>query len=316
MALSEYKIPVITGPTATGKTGVSLIVADIIDCEIINMDSRQVYRGMDIGTAKPSREERDRVQHHLIDVVDPGERFTVADFVDICRTKIEEIRSRDRLPVIVGGTPFYLSALLGGLDFCEVDCDDEFRNRLRERAEAEGKEKLHDELRSIDPVSAEKIHPNDLFRVIRSLEIYHVTGHPSSERRTKRVPEHREVNNNTEVFSIFSLYMERKKLYDLIDKRTELMFDGGFLEETETVARNWPEAVPFLRKTIGYGQALGVNRGDVSLKDAIDETAKHTRRYAKRQMTWFRSMAGLEWLDREDNTGEQIAEIVVETVKS
>lgn len=316
MELSKCRIPVITGPTATGKTGVSLIMAERVPCEVINMDSRQVYRGMDIGTAKPSREEMDRVPHHLIDVVDPGKRFTVADFVDKCRIIIEEIRARGRLPVIVGGTSFYLSALLGELDFCDVDRDEEFRRRMRARAEAEGKENIHAELAQADPASAARIHPNDLFRVIRALEIYHITGAPASGRRPKRVPTAGGGENCVEDFYISALYMERKKLYHLIDKRAELMFHGGLPEEAEEVARRWPYAVDFLNKTIGYGQALRVTRGEMSLEEAVGETAKHTRRYAKRQLTWFKSMAGLHWFDRDSLPAEHIAGNILETIES
>ncbi|HOO56696.1 MAG TPA: tRNA (adenosine(37)-N6)-dimethylallyltransferase MiaA [bacterium] len=303
------KVPVICGPTASGKTELGIRLCERIGGEIISMDSRQIYRYLDVGTAKATEEEQARAAHHLIDIVDPGERFTVADFVDRANECIEDIRSRGKKPVIVGGTPLYLSALMGDFEFCEVDSDMEFREKLREEAEISGSGELHKKLAELDPATAGKIHPNDQFRVIRALEIIHITGEQVSRRRPKSVLNPVGAEKNVTDFAVFSLYMQREKLYERINKRVTFMYNNGLMEETQLLIGKDPSIGVFLEKIIGYSQCVSHLTAGVDSETAIEETRKQTRRFAKRQLTWLRSLEGVTWLNLE-KTG------VIETLDS
>ncbi len=304
MASSTFDIPIICGPTASGKTAIGIELAERISGEIISMDSRQIFRRLDIGAAKATPEEQARVKHHLIDVADPGERFTVSDFARLAGEAVADIISRGKRPIFVGGTPFYLSALIGNFDFCEVDIDQEFRDKLNEEASQIGTDALHERLREADPESADKIHPNDIFRIVRALEILHLSGKPASAMRTQSVYRPATGGNaaGTELpggaaYKVFCLYMPREKLYDRINKRALNMYNIGLTDETRETIKDFPESRAFLTKTIGYGEALDLIEGKMTLEEAVEETAKRTRRFAKRQMTWLRSVEGSEWID-------------------
>jgi tRNA dimethylallyltransferase len=300
MELLTSDIPVICGPTASGKTSLGIALAEHIGGEIISMDSRQIFRRLDIGTAKPAADELARVPHHLIDIVEPGERFTVADFVTRAHDTIRDINSRGKRPVIVGGTPLYLSALLGDFDFCEVDSDPEYRDALKEEAARLGSGVLHERLRAADPESAVKIHANNIFRIIRALEILHVTGEPPSRLRTQSVasPARSEITGLS--FRVFCLYLPREKLYNIINKRTVVMYNMGLAGEIRSVIEDNLPVREFLKKIIGYAECLTYLDGEVTLEHAVAETQKRTRRFAKRQMTWLRALEGVTWLSAGD----------------
>lgn len=310
MELSGRNIPVITGPTAVGKTALGIELAEKIGGEIISMDSRQVFRGMDIGTAKASADEQTAVPHHLIDIVEPGERYTVDDFVNDCGKAIDEIVARGKCPIILGGTPFYLFAMMGGLDFCNVDSDEELRARLRKEAAESGNEALHERLAEVDPQSASEIHPNDVYRVARALEIFHLSGKPASELRNARRPNAENLICYGYPINVFILYTERETIYDLINRRTESMFERGLIQETRGILESRPDCRYFLTKTIGYAQALDALEERITIEEAIGETAKFTRRFAKRQLTWFRSMSGVEWVDAKGGSTDRLAEMI------
>lgn len=299
MESSTFDIPVICGPTASGKTELGIQLAERIGGEIVSMDSRQVYRRLDIGTAKPTAEEQARARHHLIDVAEPGERFTAADFAVRARAAMNDILSRGGVPIVVGGTPFYLSALLGDFEFCNVDSDPEFRERLREEAERGGIAALHGRLREADPVSAEKIHPNDLFRIVRALEILHVSGRPPSGMRRQSVAAPDCGHDSRFRFTVFCLYFPREKLYERINKRVSIMYNRGLIGEIRAELEINPAARGFLTKTIGYAQGLAYLDGRMDAETAAEETRRQTRRFAKRQLTWLRALQGTTWLNME-----------------
>jgi len=315
MGSSKYDIPVLTGPTAVGKTGASFAIAGDLGGEIINMDSRQIYRMLDIGTAKPGEEEMRRVPHHLIDIVDPGQRYTVDDFVHDCRAAIDDIRNRGKRPLVIGGTPFYLSAIVGELDFCNVDRDEDLRAELRAFAEDHGNDALHEILSEADPESAVSIHPNDVYRVVRAIEIYRLSGVPASELRKKQVTAPTEFERDGMRFHVFALYRDREKLYHLVDARTREMYDNGLVEETRKVTGAIPGIESFLSKIIGYAQAVDLIEGKIDRQEAIAETARQTRRYAKRQLTWLRSMPGITWMDRDAMDAGTITAEVAAAIK-
>lgn len=284
----------ILGPTAVGKSRLAVALALRFRGEIINGDSMQVYRGFDIGTAKPTLEERDGVPHHLLDFVDPRSQFCAMDFVQETLRALEEIGGRGRLPFIVGGTGLYLKALLDGL-FPGPGRDPELRRRLDREAEEEGLEKLWARLECVDPVYAAKIGRRDRIRIIRALEVYELTGAPISAHfgRTEGFLKHFQTLR-------IGLQLDRKELNTRIEERVDRMFAGGLAAEVESLlASGVPEDAPPFRG-LGYKQVLMARRGEISLDEARALTKQETRQYAKRQVTWFRKMPGVHWLGPDD----------------
>ncbi|MEZ4598938.1 MAG: tRNA (adenosine(37)-N6)-dimethylallyltransferase MiaA [Syntrophotaleaceae bacterium] len=282
---------VICGPTASGKTGLGLQLADYFDVEIISADSRQVYRGMDIGTAKPEPGELKKVAHHLIDVVDPDEQFTAADFERRGRAAAIGITARNRLPVLLGGTGLYIQTLLHGL----VDApggDESVRCRWRQIADREGPESLFLRLREIDPPMASRLSPTDLTRIIRALEVHELTGKRLSDLQS----DHAGGVSRFRTLKI-GLAPERQILYDRIDKRVEEMVDRGLLEETRSLLDQGFHPGLKAMRTIGYREMTEVLLGSLTLDEAVCLIQRNTRRYAKRQITWFGRDEEIIWLD-------------------
>lgn len=271
---------VITGPTCSGKTSVAVDLAESTGGEIISADSRQVYRKMDIGTAKPGPEETRRAPHHLIDILDPDERYTAADFRRDAEDKIREIRGKGKLPVIAGGTWLYIKALVDGI-FEGPAGNGKVRAELEEQASSSGTMNLHMELSKIDPSSAGKIHPNDRRRIIRALEIYKLTGKPPSRVKKWR--------NSSPDYLMFGLFPERGKLYSEINARTDMMFREGFVEEVENLAANGCTEEFISMEAVGYREVISFLKGRSTLDEAREKTKAATRRYARRQLTWLRS---------------------------
>ena len=292
------KLIAVAGPTASGKSSLALSLAEKLCTEIICCDSMQIYRLMDIGTAKPTKEERACVPHRLFDVVDPDVDFSCADYVRLAKEEIADVCASGRVPVVCGGTGLYLDALLRGSDFENTSIDTELRRSLEELAKSEGNEALHKELMLIDPESAEAIHPNNVKRVIRAIEIYRTSGITKSEidRRS------RECESEYDALVMALRYNKRELLYERIDKRVDAMISEGLVEETE---RLFGEGI-FDKNTtasqaIGYKEMLGYIKGEMSLDDATDLLKCATRRYAKRQMTWFSSKSYVAWIDADVN---------------
>jgi tRNA dimethylallyltransferase len=289
---NKEKLAVIVGPTAVGKTKVSVDVAKKLRGEIISGDSMQIYRGMDIGTAKIKKEEMQGIPHHLIDIKDPEESFSVAEFQRIVREKISEISRRGRLPMIVGGTGLYIQSVLYDYRFTGKGNTGRLRKELQERLRREGTEKLYRELSGIDPDSAIKIHPNDGRRIIRALEIYYSTGVTMTEHLRKQ---RNELRYDA---AIVGLTMDRERLYRRIDERVDRMIEAGLLEEARRFYDRGLRGCQSIQ-AIGYKELYAYFDGTLSLAEAIALLKKNTRNYAKRQYTWFKNKMDVQWFDVE-----------------
>jgi tRNA dimethylallyltransferase len=297
------KIVIVLGPTAVGKTELALAVAQRVNAEIVNADSQQVYRYLDIGTGKPSKPERARVRHHLIDVVNPDEDFNAARYRQLAAASIDEIHKRGAKVLVSGGTGLYLKALTGGL-FSGPSQDTELRANLEREIAQIGLAALYDRLIAIDPGANTKIHPNDRQRIIRGLEVYQSTGRPLSEWQN----EHRFQEEAFQVLKI-GLARSRAELYDLINRRSESMIRAGLLGEVRGLMERGYELDLKPLRSVGYRQMGEVIEGIKGLPEAMAEMKQETRRLAKRQLTWFRSDAEIRWFHPEKQERE-IAELI------
>ena len=297
---------VILGPTASGKTALSLHVAEQLQGEIVSCDSVAVYRELEIGTAKPSREERKRVPHHLIDIAGPAEAVTAGDYSRMARKAIAEINAREHLPIVVGGSGLYLRALLEGL-FPGPPRSEELRTRLRERAAERGSDYLHKLLRRIDPAAAQTIHANDVPKVVRALEVSISARAPM----TGLWQQGRDVLQGFKILRV-GLNPDREALYARINQRAREMFSAGLLEETRTLIDRYGASVWPLN-SLGYKQAMQHLRGEISLEQAIVAAQQGHRNYAKRQMTWFRREPEVHWIAEFGSSAtaqEQVVELI------
>jgi tRNA dimethylallyltransferase len=286
---AEPLLIAIVGPTGSGKTALSLALAEHFGGEIVSCDSLAVYRGFDIGTAKPDAQERARARHHLLDVHDPAEVFTAGDYAQAARRVVAEIAARGRLPIVVGGTGLYLRAFLDGL-FAGPKRSEELRERLRALARDKGSLHLHQMLVRFDPEAAGKIHPNDAPKLIRALEVCL----ESRQKMTELWQRGRDPLTGFRILRI-GLDPDRAALYERINQRARRMFDSGLLEETERLVARHGASITQLQ-SLGYRQALQVLRGEVDRESAIAAAQQAHRNYAKRQMTWFRREPGVHWL--------------------
>lgn len=302
--MGEDKIPllVVCGPTASGKTGFSLQLAQHFPLEIISADSRQVYRRMDIGTAKATAEEQALVPHHLIDLIDPDEEFSVAQFVDLARPLVQQIYQRGNIPCIVGGTGLYIRALLGGLADTPTG-DQTLRDQLHRREETEGAGTLHIELLRIDPQAAKRIHPNNVVRIVRALEVYYVSGRTLSELQQ----EHRFADQPYRVLK-FAPTQQREELYRRIDLRAQQMLDEGLVDETRAIIGSYSADLKALR-TLGYREVVRYLESHGQEKQMLEEIRTATRQYAKRQLTWFRKEPEIIWVDSSTESGRVLRSI-------
>lgn len=289
----KEKLVVLIGPTAVGKTKTSIELAKRFNGEIISGDSMQIYKGMDIGTAKITREEMEGVPHHLIDIKLPQESFSVAEFQHLVRDKITEITSRGKLPMIVGGTGLYIQSVIYDYQFSDAPSDEEFRKTLEKRAEKEGNEAIYNELKEIDPDGSLNIHPNNVRRVIRALEIFHCTGKTMSQ-----FQESQSLDLLYET-AIIGLTMEREQLYERINRRVDLMMEEGLLEEVKSFFDAGLTDCQSIQ-AIGYKELYEYFANHISLEEALHMLKQNSRRYAKRQLTWFRNKMDVEWFDMTD----------------
>ncbi len=293
----DTPVLILVGPTAIGKTELSLQLAERYDCEIISMDSMQVYRCMDIGTAKVSLEEQRRVKHHLIDIRNPDEQYDAAQFVCDCSRIIEELAGKGKLPLITGGTGMYLASLVQGL-FSSVVIPKSVRQSVRDRLQTQGRGVLYAELEKIDSESAARIHMNDTQRLLRAWEIYEATG-MSWTRHRQRQQEEQGGGSRFSRMKIIGLTCERSLLYDRIGRRSSIMLEQGIIDEVNALlAMGYDPQLPAMQ-AIGYRHILGYIFGETTLTQTQADLVRDTRRYAKRQMTWFRKTPGLMWFDRE-----------------
>jgi len=289
--MEKIRIIVICGPTAIGKTAIAIEIAKIFNGEIISADSMQVYRYMDIGTAKPTSAERAEVPHHLADILNPDEPFDAAAFAGKARKTIETLSTKGILPIIVGGTGLYIRALLHGI-FEGKTSDADIRKRLKEQAQAQGIDALYQRLRECDPHTA--IHPNDEFRIIRALEIFEISGQPASEHHRQ----HGFKDNPFDALSI-ALFTDREILYDRINRRVDMMLEQGLLDEVKMLLNMGYSPNLKSMQSIGYRHLLDFMNGDFSYEEAVRLFKRDTRRYAKRQITWFKSEPDMIWVRAE-----------------
>ncbi|MDF2566618.1 MAG: miaA [Oscillospiraceae bacterium] len=290
------KIPllVITGPTASGKTALSIRLAKEYNAEIVSADSMQIYKGMDIATAKPSEEEMEGVPHHLLSFLECDKKFSVVDYVKLAKQKIQEIADKGKLPIVVGGTGLYIHSLIDNITFSDESGDESIRRALEKRAEEEGSQILLDELTRIDPEFAAKLHKNNVIRIIRALEIYQSTGITMTEhqRRSRANP------SEYDVCIIGLNYNSRQILYDRINKRVDIMIEQGLLGEAKEILSN--SDLKTALQAIGYKELEGYFKGEITLEEAVDKIKQESRRYAKRQLTWFRRDQRIHWVMVDD----------------
>ncbi len=298
--MDKPKVIVICGPTASGKTSLGIKLANRINGEIISCDSMQIYKDMDIGTAKPTLEERNAAKHYLVDFVSPDKRYSVADYKKDAEETIDKIISEGKTPIIVGGTGLYLNSLVYGIEYPNIETDLKYREELENRVLAEGLEKLYDEAAEIDPEAIKKISPNDKKRILRILEIYHATG------KTKTEMEIESKKNGVKYdYRIFVLNMEREKLYDRINKRVDIMIENGLEEEVRKLIEKYTK-FPTAMQGLGYKEIIEYFDNKITRDEAIEKIKMESRRYAKRQITWFKSYKNAIWLDAENENNVDI----------
>ncbi len=299
---SRPKVLVICGPTGSGKTSLALRLGERYPIEIISADSRQVYRYMDIGTAKATREEQAAVRHHMIDLIDPDQEFSVAAFVDRARPLINDISRRGHIPCVVGGTGLYIRALLGGLADLPTG-DEELRRQLHRREELDGPGSLYRELERVDPAAAAEIHPHNLVRIVRALEVFRLSGQRMSDLKKA----HRFARQDYQVLK-FALDFPRDELFARINARALQMFEEGLVAEVEMLVRKYSFEIKALQ-TLGYREVLRHLRGEISAEQMVSDVQKFTRHYAKRQLTWFRTEPEIIWVDSTNESGKVIQSI-------
>lgn len=294
--MDKIKVIAVVGPTASGKTGLAVELAKEYGGEVVSADSMQVYKHMDIATAKPTKEEMQGIPHHLIDFLEPDEKFSVAKYVSLAHGVISDIYARGKLPIVCGGTGLFCDSLLNNIQFTPTGEDLEYRNELRERAQKYGAQSLLDELAQYDPESAERLHPNNLGRIIRAMECYKLSGVTITEQNALS----RTGENPYESLYIGINYHDREVLYSRINKRVDLMMQSGLLDEAKNYLSK--EKYPTACAAIGYKEFIPYFDGEISLEQAIENLKRSTRRYAKRQLTWFRRNENINWIFGDEKT--------------
>lgn len=293
MKAIKRPLVILTGPTAVGKTALSIALAKAIGGEIISADSMQVYRHMDIGSAKIMPEEMEGVPHHLIDVLEPAEEFNVVVFQKLAKQAAEDIYSRGHIPIVVGGTGFYIQALVYDIDFTENDEDTALRQALEEQARREGADVLYERLRAVDPESCESIHAHNIKRVIRAIEFYEKTGKKISDHNREQ-----RQNDSPYHFAYFVLTDSRDRIYQRIDERVDLMMAHGLMEEVRALRDRGCRRDMVSMQGLGYKEILSALEGEISLEEAVYQIKRDTRHFAKRQLTWFRREKEVIWVDK------------------
>jgi len=297
---------VIGGPTASGKSKLGVELAKRINGEIVSADSMQIYKDMDIGTAKITKEEMQGINHYMIDFLSPEERYSVSDYKKSAEKYIEEIIEKGKTPIIVGGTGLYIDSLIYGIEFAQEEIDTEYREKLNKEAEEGELEELYNKALEIDPIAMEKISPNDKKRIIRILEIYHKTGMTKTEQDIKS--RENEVKYD---YKVFAIDMDREILYDRINKRVDLMLSEGLIDEVKELLKKYKNFKTAMQG-LGYKEVVEYLNGFVSEEGMIENLKRKTRNYAKRQLTWFRKNKETVWLNGEASTDENINKILKE----
>ena len=289
--MNKPKILCVVGPTASGKTDYAVELALKCGGEVVSCDSMQIYKHMDIGTAKPTADERKGVKHHMIDIIEPNESFSVARFSEMARECIDDILLRGKMPVLCGGTGLYFDSTINNINFIQMDTYEEYRKYLESAAKEFGNEYVYKILKRVDEESAESIHPNNLKRVIRALEIYKTTGKKKSELDKEQLSE------PLYEPEITGLMRDREVLYDRINKRVDIMMEKGLVEEVSELIKMGIDTEATSMQAIGYKEIIEYLDGKTSLSDAVDKIKRESRRYAKRQLTWFKRNEKIHWIN-------------------
>lgn len=300
------KVIVIVGPTASGKTALSIELAKKINGEIVSCDSMQIYKDMNIGSAKPDKQEMQGIKHYMIDIVSPTERFSVADYKKVAEASIEEILQKGKVPIVVGGTGLYADSLIYNIEYNNTKLDETYRAELEKKASLPGgMEDLYNKALEIDKKACDKISPNDKKRIIRILEIYHETG------KTKTELEIESQKNEVKYdYKVFAINIQREILYDRINKRVDIMIEKGLIEEVTSILEKYPN-FPTAMQAIGYKEVVEYLNGQLSKEEMIEKIKQESRRYAKRQLTWFRKNNDKTWIDGLDSMQNNI-DIILE----
>ena len=306
--MQKQKVIVIGGPTASGKTALSIALAQKINGEIVSADSMQIYKDMNIGTAKPTKQEMQGIKHYMLDFVSPEERYSVADYKKEAKKAIKEILEKGKVPIIIGGTGLYIESLIYEIEFLNVETNLEYRKYLEEIAEKEGLEVLYKKAVEIDSKAMEKISPNDRKRIIRVLELYHETGKTKTQldEESKKEPEYD--------YKLFAIEMEREKLYERINKRVDIMLELGLVEEVKQICKKYNE-FPTAMQGLGYKEVVEYLNKEITYEEMVEKIKMESRRYAKRQLTWFRKYEGLTWINGLDPVEKNI-EIIMNKYNS
>lgn len=304
--MSKPKVIVICGPTASGKTALSIELAKKIKGEIVSCDSMQIYKDMNIGTAKPTEQERKGIKHYMIDIVSPDERFSVADYKREAKIAIREILEKGKVPIVVGGTGLYLDSLIYEIDYPNIEFNEQYRKKLELIADKEGLDKLYEEAKKIDPIAIEKISRKDRKRIFRILEIYKATGKNKTEQEI--------VSRKNEIefdYKVFALSWKREKLYERINQRVDIMLEDGLIQEVEKIYKKYNK-FPTSIQGLGYKEVIQYLDNKISYEEMVEKIKMETRRYAKRQLTWFRKNKQTKWIDGEDEIKNNIKIILEE----
>ena len=300
------KVIVICGPTASGKTALSIELAKKVNGEIVSADSMQIYKDMNIGTAKPTIEEMQGIKHFLLDFVSPDERYSVADYKTDAKKSIKKILKEGKIPIIVGGTGLYVDSLIYEIEYPNIEFDENYRKELEEQVRKEGLDKLYEQAKLIDPQAVEKISKNDTKRILRVLEIYHATGKTKTEQEIESRKKEVEYD-----YKVFALNWNRQTLYERINKRVDIMIEQGLIEEVEKISRKYNK-FPTAMQGLGYKEVVEYLEGFLTKEEMIEKIKKETRHYAKRQLTWFRKNKQTIWLNGEDSIQKNIEIILHE----
>ena len=305
--MQKNKVIVICGPTASGKTALSIELAKKINGEIVSCDSMQIYEDMNIGTAKPTLEEMQEIKHYLIGYVSPEKRYSVADYKKDAKKAIKEIIEKGKNPIVVGGTGLYIDSLIYEIEYQDIKLDEEYRKKLEEEVQEKGLETLYEKAKKIDVKAIEKISPTDKKRILRVLEIYHATGKTKTEQEIESRKKEVEYD-----YKVFALNWDREKLYERINKRVDIMFEQGLIQEVKNILNKYSK-FPTAMQGLGYKEVVDYLNGIYTKEEMIEKIKMETRRYAKRQLTWFRKNKQTIWLNAEDGIQRNI-EIIIRSL--
>ena len=305
--MQKNKVIVICGPTASGKTALSIELAKKINGEIVSCDSMQIYEDMNIGTAKPTLEEMQGIKHYLIGYVSPEKRYSVADYKKDAKKAIKEIIEKGKNPIVVGGTGLYIDSLIYEIEYQDIKLDEEYRKKLEEEVQEKGLETLYEKAKQIDAKAIEKISPTDKKRILRVLEIYHATGKTKTEQEIESRKKEVEYD-----YKVFALNWDREKLYERINKRVDIMFEQGLIQEVKKILNKYSK-FPTAMQGLGYKEVVDYLNGIYTKEEMIEKIKMETRRYAKRQLTWFRKNKQTIWLNAEDDIQRNI-EIIIRSL--